>query len=191
TDQHIITVLNQQTFSKHNFIVLHQRSVHTPYSKVFSKDFLNRRQFSGAENSVIDEYDNAMVYNDYVISSLFNYFNKQKIGKFYIIWASDHNEFLGENGLFGHGLLNKMCADIPVIVQSNDREFLDKFKKIYKPNHYEIAKFIARLLGYEIINPNEDGKTFYISGSDFNGKYGYIKYEKDSGKRKVTYFNGK
>ncbi len=49
TDQYIITVLNQQTFSKHNFIVLHQRCVHTPYSKVFSKDFLNRRQFSESE----------------------------------------------------------------------------------------------------------------------------------------------
>lgn len=188
-DNLLFEIIKRQTFTNRNFIVLHQRCIHTPYTKAINKNFKFKYKFSGSLNPVIDEYDNAMFYNDYIISSLFNHFNKQKKGKFYIIWASDHNELLGENGLFGHGHLIEKCANIPVIVQSNDKEFLDNFKKIYKPNHYEITKSIAKLLGYEIINPNEDGKTFYISGVDFNGKCGYIKYLKDSEKRKVIYLN--
>lgn len=192
-DDLIFEMIQSQTFTNRNFIVIHQRCVHTPYTKAISKNFKFKYKFSGDSNSMIDEYDNAMLYNDHIISGLFNYFNKQKIGKFYIIWASDHNDLLGENGLFGHGhgTLVPITADIPVIVQSNDKGFLDNFKKIYKPNHYEITKFIAQLLGYEIINPNEDGKTFFISGADFNGKCGHIKYKKDSEKREVIYFNEK
>lgn len=190
-DNLIFETVQHQNFTNRNFIVLHQRCIHTPYTKAINKNFNFKYKFSGSSNPVIDEYDNAMLYNDYIISSLFNYFNKQKKGKFYIIWASDHNELLGENGLFGHGhgTLIPITADIPVIIQSNDKEFLDNFKKIYRPNQYEITKSIAKLLGYEIINRNEDGKTFYISGVDFNGKCGYIKYKKDSEKQEVTYFN--
>ena len=192
-DDLLLEMIQSQTFAEHNFIVLHQRCIHAPYIKAISKNFKLKHKFTGSSNSIIDEYDNAMLYNDYIISALFNHFNKQKTGKFYIIWSSDHNDLLGEKGLFGHGhgVLDPITADIPVIVQTNDKDFLDNFKKIYRPNHYEITKYIARLLGYEIINSNEDGKTFYISGVDFNGKCGYIKYEKDSGKRKVTYFNEK
>lgn len=190
-DDLLFEMIKEQTFTNRNFIVLHQRCIHTPYANAISKHFKLQQRFSGSQNSVIDDYDNAMIYNDYVISSLFNSFNKQSKGKFYIIWASDHNDLLGEKGLWGHGHgnLNPITADIPVILQSNDTEFLNNFKKIYKPNHYEITKFIAKLLGYEIKNPNEDGKTFFISGVDFNGKCGYIKYQKDGGK--VLYFNEK
>ncbi len=190
-DDLLFEMIQSQKFTNRNFIVIHQRCIHTPYAKAVSKNFKFKHKFSGSLTPLIDEYDNAMLYNDHIISSLFNYFNKQKIGKFYIIWASDHNDLLGENGSFGHGhgTLVPITADIPVIIQSNDKEFLNNFKKIYKPNHYEITKFIARLLGYEIVNPNEDGETFFISGVDFNGKCGHIKYKKDSKKRRIEYNN--
>ena len=155
---------------------------------VFSNEFKYKNTFSGSENHIIDEYDNAMLYNDHIISNLFNYFNKQKNGKFYIIWSSDHNELMGENGLFGHGHLLAESADIPVMIQSNDSDFMDKIKSIFKPTQYEIAKNIANILGYEIKNPNQEEGIFYISGSDFNGKCGHIKLKKDPINQKVEYF---
>ena len=189
-DDYLIDLLSSQKFSNRNFIVLHQRCIHTPYANAFGKKFHNRNQFSGSQNQLIDEYDNAMIYNDQIISKIFNYFNKQKNGKFYIIWASDHNELMGENGLFGHGMgyLIPQTADVPVMIQSNDQTFMTKMKSIFKPNIYEITKNIANILGYEIKNPNEKDNTFYISGVDFNGKCGYIKYQKNSTNNNVNYF---
>lgn len=189
-EDYIISLLERQTFSNRNFVVLHQRCIHTPYS-MYNPKSPDECKFSGSDNPVIDDYDNAMLYNDQIVTRLFNYFNKQKTGKFYIIWISDHNELLGENGLFGHGHLIKEGASTPVIIQTNDDYFLNEIKKIYKPSQYEITKSIAKILGHDIINPNSDGKTFYISGVDFNGKYGYIKYKKDSGKKEVVYSNEK
>lgn len=184
SDDLLFDRIKEQTFSNRNFIVLHQRCVHTPYLVSISKNF-KATEFNGSQDPVVDEYDAAMQYNDSVIAGLFNHFNKQTKGKFYIIWAPDHNELLGEQGLFGHGsgTLVPVTADIPVIIQTNDEIFLNKFKNIFTPNTYEITKSIAEILGYKIINPNEDGETFYIGGVDFNGKCGYIKYKKDSQKK--------
>jgi glucan phosphoethanolaminetransferase (alkaline phosphatase superfamily) len=111
------------------------------------------------------------------------------LGKFYIIWTSDHNELLGEGGLYGHGTgqLYPITAAVPFVVQTNDSAYLNELKKIYKPTHYEIAKSIALLLGFEIINKNEESDIFYVNGIDFNGKCGYIKCTKDIKNRYVSY----
>ncbi|MDR1609391.1 MAG: sulfatase-like hydrolase/transferase [Holosporales bacterium] len=175
-------LLDQQTFTDRNFIVLHQWCIHSPYN-----DFPNIKKFSGSAEARVDEYDSAMTYNDVMITRLFERFNKQKRGKFYIIFASDHNELLGEDGLYGHSHLAPKVADIPVMIQSNDKAFMDEMRAIFKPNHFEIATVIAKLLGYEIRNPNEEPDTFYISGAEYSGKFGYIKYRKSSKDRIVEY----
>ena len=128
-----------------------------------------------------------MLYNDSFLSRVFNRFNKQKQGKFYIVFASDHNELHGEYGVHGHGILIPQVADIPVIVQSNDKKFMSNFKKIFKPTHYEIAMEIAKLLGFEIKNPNQKENVFYINGLDYDGRGGYIELTKDLEKKTVSY----
>jgi glucan phosphoethanolaminetransferase (alkaline phosphatase superfamily) len=42
----------------------------------------------------LDDYNNAMLYNDFLVSQIFDFFNKSK-DPFYIVWESDHNELLG------------------------------------------------------------------------------------------------
>jgi glucan phosphoethanolaminetransferase (alkaline phosphatase superfamily) len=177
-------LLDKQTFSDRNFIVLHQWCMHAPYN-----NFPSVKKFSGSSESRIDEYDGAMTYNDVVITKLFNRFNKQKHGKFYIIFASDHNELLWEDGLYGHSHLVPKVADIPVMIQSNDEAFMDEMKAVFKPNHFEIATAIAKLLGYEIRNPNEEKDIFYVNGAEYSGKFGYIKYRKSSENRTLEYLH--
>jgi glucan phosphoethanolaminetransferase (alkaline phosphatase superfamily) len=188
-DDYLIEMAASQKFTDRNFIVFHQRCIHTPYSKAFRKNFKSKVRFNESKNLMIDEYDNAMLYNDHVISDIFNYFNERLKGKFYIIWTSDHNELMGENNLFGHGhgYLLPQTANVPVIIQSNDVKFMNKVKSIFMPTHYEIAESIANILGYEIKNPNNEGNVFYISGVDFNGKCGYIEYKKDLLNKKIEY----
>ncbi|MDR3224634.1 MAG: sulfatase-like hydrolase/transferase [Holosporales bacterium] len=184
-DEYLFDLINQQEFGEFNFIILHQRCIHTPYTNASKRNHKKFKKFDGSKEPVIDDYDNAMVYNDMIISALFNRFNGQKNGKFYVIWASDHNELMGEDGLFGHGhgCLHFRTAEIPIMVQSNDAEFIEKIKMINRPTHYEIARCIASLFGYNVRNPNEEENVFFISGVDFNGRCGFLRYEKDSDSR--------
>lgn len=187
-DLYLLELLKKQNFSDKNFIVLHQSSVHSPYETNYGKGYEPSHIFSGNAQKILDDYDNAMLYNDLLISQMFKFFNKSK-DPFYIIWTSDHNELLGENGMFGHGSGNLVpeAAHVPVFVQSNDPVFLDKIKNIHMITHYELAKFVAEQLGFNVINPNEEKNVFYTNGIDYNGKCGYIRFTKDPLAKTVKY----
>ncbi len=186
-DEYILDILDKQEFTKHNFIIIHQRCPHCPYSVNFPEGYTDRNHFKGHKEPKVDEYDNVMLYEDTFLSRIFQRFNKQSSGKFYIIFASDHNELFGEEGVWGHSSLVPICADIPVMVQSNDEEFVSKVKAIYKPTHYEIAKLIASVLGFEIHNPNQKENVFHINGLDFDGRNGYMEVYKDLANKSVSY----
>lgn len=192
-DEFLIELLPELELSDKNFIVVHQWCMHSPYQQFvkkdddFNDDFY--KKLEEIKDSHVIDYLKAMRYNDSVVSRIFNLFNKQTDGHFYIIWTSDHNEGLGEHGFIGHGgaVLRPGIAQVPFVVQSNDSSFLSKVKDIYMPTHYEMTKIIANLLGFEVINPNEQEGVFYINGSDFNGTCGYIKFTKDKAKNIVKY----
>ncbi|MBQ7524561.1 MAG: sulfatase-like hydrolase/transferase [Alphaproteobacteria bacterium] len=175
-----------EAFSGRDFIVLHQNCVHTPYRK-FSKRLAPNEILNGSGNQLVDYYDSGIFYNDRILSGIFNRFNKQKAGRFYIIWSSDHNELLGEDGLFSHGHLVGLNAEIPFMFQSNDADFMKEMRGIFCPTHYEVAKSVARLLGWDIKNPNEEENLFYINGNDQCGRFGYIQFKKDILNRKIEY----
>jgi glucan phosphoethanolaminetransferase (alkaline phosphatase superfamily) len=179
-DMYLLELIRKQTFSEKNFIVLHQSSVHSPYELTYGEGYEAPRVFTGNSQKILDDYDNAMLYNDFLISQMFEFFNASK-DPFYIIWTSDHNELLGENGIYGHGSGNLVpeAAQIPVLIQSNDRPFLEKIKNTFAITHYEIAKLLAQQIGFNIINPNEKVNVFYTNGVDYNGKCGYIRFTKD------------
>ncbi len=174
-DDYIQTLLDEQEFSSRNFIVLHQRCIHTPYSKNFPKNYTDTRHFKSGGSSKIDEYDNAMRYNDTLITRIFKRFNKQTEGRFYIIFASDHSELLGEGGMFGHSIIEPEVAEVPFLFQSNDHQFMDEVRAMDAVYPYAIGKMIARLLGFEIHNPNEQATEFYVNGLDYYGRSGYMK----------------
>lgn len=185
SDEYLVSLINKQEYSDKNFIIIHQWCVHSPYT-CYSKDYKNPKKFFRPDQDQrISDYNDFMYYNDGIIADIFNFFNKWK-GNYYIIWASDHNELFGENGVWGHGKLLPECADIPVMVQSNDTEFLNKFKEIFRPTHYEIGKMIMEQLGYILENPNEEKDIFYIDGVDATGICGYIKFQKDLKNKKIN-----
>lgn len=186
-DSLLLELVNEQEFSDKNFIVIHQRCIHAPYTKTVPQSFVPSKKFSGNKNDTINKYDDAMLYNDSVIAGLFDIFNKFK-GKFYIFFASDHNELMGKNGKWGHGLLDPETAKIPVLVQSNDDAFMNEIRKIFAITHYDICCKVANLLGFKIINPNEERDIYYINGVDFTGRCGYIKFRKDYKNKKIEYF---
>lgn len=180
-DERVFDVFSKQTLTGKNFIVLHHRCAHGPHLKSISEEYKNN-------DDLPIEYDRDISYVDYLVTKTFNLFNKNG-GKFYVVFASDHNELLGEGGVNGHTILIPESADIPMFFQSNDETFMKKIKSIFKPSHYEVAKNIANIIGFEIQNPNEVDNVFYINGVDYNGRCGHIKFKKDLDNQKIIYMN--
>jgi glucan phosphoethanolaminetransferase (alkaline phosphatase superfamily) len=188
-DSFLLELLDQQSFAEKNLVIIHQRCIHSPYQKTLPRGYWESsvKRHTHSKNPLINQYDDAVLYVDSIIANLFNKFNKTN-GRFYIFWASDHNELLGNyDGLYGHGHLTPLCAQIPMMIQSNDTQFLKLIKRTFALTHYDICEAITNLLGYKITNPNQEGGVYYINGVDHNGRCGYIRFKKDYKNKKVQY----
>jgi lipid A ethanolaminephosphotransferase len=96
---------------KKGLIVLHSMGSHGPkYYKRYPKKFeqftpscqINTPQDCSREE-LINAYDNTILYTDYILDSLIKILQKENLNSF-LIYASDHGESLGENGLYLHGV---------------------------------------------------------------------------------------
>ncbi|MBD5405647.1 phosphoethanolamine transferase [bacterium] len=174
---------------KRNFIVLHQRNIHSPYEKRYKNfpmfDKWQNKITDSREQKLCNTYDNAMLLNDNFIDNVISYFEKKTDKPTYIFWIPDHSELLGKNGKFGHGFLDIEVAKIPfiaTIVNGKDESLTQKLNSMFMPTHYEIGKTIANILGFEIINPNEKDGIFFINGTVINGEAGWIEIDKSDKK---------
>jgi glucan phosphoethanolaminetransferase (alkaline phosphatase superfamily) len=175
-DDALIKELKKIPLNQKLFIVLHLRADHAPYEKYTPPRFY-KWNFHTENNTLYrrNSYYDSVLYVDYVISSIINYMKKHA-RNFVIYFTSDHAEMLGfpdENGLFGHSRLVFGDTFVPFIYYS-DAYHKNLTKNYY--NHYQIAKMLAKDLGYEIINPNEDG-TYYVNGVKIDGSAGFIHYK--------------
>ena len=94
-------------------LVLHTMGSHGPqyykrYPDAFSQFEPACRKASPQEctdKEIINAYDNTILYTDHVLSLLIDYLKKEKSNfDTFLIYASDHGESLGENGVYLHGL---------------------------------------------------------------------------------------
>lgn len=92
-------------------IVLHQKGSHGPsYYKRSPKDselFLPECTKDNVQDcdrqSIINAYDNTIVYTDYVLGKLIDLLRTQQYATA-MLYVSDHGESLGENNIYLHGL---------------------------------------------------------------------------------------
>lgn len=119
--------------TKDSVIVLHQMGSHGPtYHLRYTDEF---RQFKPdcqtaelpdcKDNEIVNAYDNTLLYTDHFLSSVIDKLkarsNRLATG---LIYASDHGESLGENGLYLHGapyiLAPPEQTHVPFIVWVDD-----------------------------------------------------------------------
>jgi len=162
-------------FSKKSFIVLHFRANHSPYEKYIPDSFYKWKFIDDDYHKYkVNSYYDSILYIDYLISSIIEYM-KNNHKNFVLYFTSDHGEMLGfedEGGRYGHSQLVWGDTYVPFIYYS-DKYHKKLDKKYY--NHYMISKMLTRDLGYNIINPNENGK-YYINGVQIDGSAGWIEY---------------
>lgn len=112
-------------------LVLHQMGNHGPaYFKRYPKQYevfkptCQSNELSKCDNqSVINAYDNAIVYTDYFLHSIIDTLKPyQQQYDVIMIYVSDHGESLGENNVYLHGLpyniAPKSQKQVPLIVWS-------------------------------------------------------------------------
>ncbi|MEM5529479.1 phosphoethanolamine--lipid A transferase [Gammaproteobacteria bacterium AS21] len=121
-DEAMLTKLDSYLNSndKPALIVLHQQGSHGPaYSKRYPKAFAvytpvceSSDLSSCTEQSIVNSYDNSILYTDYFLSKTIDYLNsKQDQYDTAMLYISDHGESLGENNIYLHGLPYTIAPD--------------------------------------------------------------------------------
>jgi glucan phosphoethanolaminetransferase (alkaline phosphatase superfamily) len=161
-DYVLIDALLKIHLKEKNFIVVHLRHVHSPYDMYVQKNILFE-----AETTEKLYYTYAIFWHDQWIEKFLAAVNKAFPENAITLYTSDHGELLGEEGLFGHTILHPLVSDVPIWAYSKTAfPILSWIKDNAYISHYELGIKIADLLGIKVYNPNDDGKTYYLHGSN-------------------------
>jgi lipid A ethanolaminephosphotransferase len=112
-------------------IVLHMKGSHgpayykrtPPAFKVFSPECTMANIQDCPQQTIVNAYDNTIVYTDHVLAKLIDLLRAQNFATA-MLYVSDHGESLGENGLYLHGLPYALAPDeqkhVPMIFWASD-----------------------------------------------------------------------
>jgi len=165
-------------------IFIHLNGSHFPYSNKSPKEYkifdfkkdtiisLVKDKLGEKEKKMIDAYDNTILYNDFVLSSIINELKKTN-GIAFMLFFSDHGEEVYDTQLFANrasGKITRGMCEIPFILWRND-----EFKKmseltIDRNRAYCTDDVIHSILDLtKIFYPLFDAKRSIFS-SQFEGK---------------------
>ena len=166
--------------SEKNFIVYHLMGTHSVYKNRYPQEF----EIFKNENSKISNYDNAVLYNDYVIDKIISTFKDEET---IIVYVSDHGEEVYDFRNFaGHAEDNgsRYMIEIPFLIYISDKfkiNYPETVKKIEdsvdKP--YMTDDLIHTILDIAEIKTSEYEESRSIINNKFNSLRKRIFYEKD------------
>ena len=85
------------------------------------------------EQSIVNTYDNTILYTDFLISELIKELEKRTDIEGSLMYLSDHGESLGENGIYLHGLPYAIAPQVqktvPFLFYSTNKEKVAKIKQ--------------------------------------------------------------
>lgn len=132
-DEQIVDTSLKYINTDKNFIVYHLLGTHSRYKNRYPKDF----EIFTHENPLIAQYDNAVLYNDFIINKIIsNFVDKEAI----IIYVSDHGEEVFEfRNFVGHteDKGSRYMIEIPFLIYVSD---------IFKENYPNVVNNIQNSL---------------------------------------------
>lgn len=186
-DEALLKLAKDIQLDNRNFIVLHLRSVHSPYEENYQKHrdiAIFPTENLDYANYMRNSYDNAIRYSDMINTNIIDLFKSKTSNPLYIFITSDHGQMMGENNKkqFGHAILVPEVAHVPIMLyeQNGEPSVLEDFRELNNPTHYELTRIISRVMGFEINDPNAKDGVFYINGLGYYGQNGYIKVIKNN-----------
>ena len=173
-DEILVDRLENVNFDTSNFIVLHQIGSHSPYGLRYPKEF---EKFKINQDDKYDRngYLNSILYTDYVLSKIIEKLREKTNKPTYVFFTSDHGEGIGNHR--GHGNLKLPSNyEVPFFMYTlnTPNTIKDKIEKNKYTSHYEIAKYIATLLGYDVSLLQQKENKYVVCGKDICGVAGYL-----------------
>lgn len=164
-----------------NFIIYHLMGTHGSYKHRYPKEF---NVFQTKSEKMIGEYDNAVLYNDYVINKIISNFKDEDS---IILYVSDHGEEVYDFRDFaGHAETNisRYMVEIPFLIYTSDK-FIENYPEkvesiknsLNKP--YMTDDLIHTILDIADIKTSEFDETRSIINKNFNDKRKRITGGKD------------
>lgn len=199
-DEALLPILDKTLNTKHskNFYLIHLLGTHFHYHKRYPENFsvfsyeqehTKLKVISDSNKEIRARYDNAVLYNDYVVNEIIRRFeNKNAV----VIYISDHGEeVFDEVNFFGHvGFMTRGTVEIPFMIWVSD-EFSQSYPElerriassVHKP--YMTDDMIHTLLDIMSIETPEYDPAKSIINESFDITRlripeGYI-YDKDTG----------
>ena len=170
-----LEVLNQSEDKK--IIVLHLMGNHSKYSKRYPSEY---DVFSGEDKKtdVIAEYDNSILYNDYLVNVFLdeiNAYSKENPNEYIsAIYLSDHGENVYDfnNGL-GHDYsqtIPKVNVEIPFLIwrSKNYNQDYNKKKAVYNSTAYVTDDLFHSLIDLNAIKTDVFDETRSLFNVNYN-----------------------
>jgi glucan phosphoethanolaminetransferase (alkaline phosphatase superfamily) len=150
------------------FIFIHQRVNHSAYSDncrhvAAETNYFSNLNRPGVTTREID-YDNGLRCWD---RNVVSYIKKilDLPGAIYVFVTSDHNEFMGERGLWGHLHPHIENALVPYIMMTNrpKSRAAQLFDEMPVPSFFNLARSIASAMDVELHAPTFTKDRFYVN----------------------------
>ncbi len=189
------TILKQPNAKK--MIFIHLIGTHSDYKKRYPENFehfqgRNTRtkiQHSNSEK-IVNEYDNAVLYNDFIIRNIIESTRKEK-KMAYLVYFSDHgDEVFDTMDLMGHNEYHgtKPMYEVPFLIWTSDEykakrpEFENMSQSLDRK--YNLQDFIHSFSDLSEINFNLYDSSRSIFSPDFQERTRWIKKHEDFDKQK-------
>ncbi len=176
---------------KHRFYFIHQRTSHSPYicdipDAIEDRLDVRNKPPAGlynasktmAQKTRLKTYKRGLLCYDKSLNDILTRL-EQRPGALYVFITADHNEMMGEFGLWGHASLDLQGALVPMILATNrpNGEIAKKFAQLGTPSSFEFMQVVAKALGQDI-KLERPSKAFYVNGIVAFGRRGYLEVKK-------------
>ena len=171
-DRALLDALKELPTRTPSFGVIHTRAAHIPYEEAYARDssfkpvWPAHGDISDAQRRV-NQYDNALRYTDQLVAELLKY-AEQLPGTTWVVITADHGQLLGEQDSWGHNRLKPEVADVPMVIHVNRGRWPD-LPRTPVMTHYVLHGWLARQLGWQVINPNQCDCQSWLQGNDLYG----------------------
>ncbi|WP_448953734.1 sulfatase-like hydrolase/transferase [Labrys neptuniae] len=165
------------------FIYIHQRADHEPYLANCKKYTSEFKTFAPSDDSSDEarrtRYDNGLQCWDRSTSDIVGTLLAQK-DPVYVFMTSDHNEMMGEDGLWGHLIRKLPVSVVPVMLMTNrpDSAIAAAFQKFDRPTQFQLLQLTAQAMGTTFTVKQYDPSVFYVNGTMPFGQAKYMKVER-------------
>ncbi|MBP2657688.1 MAG: rane protein YijP required for phosphoethanolamine modification of [Firmicutes bacterium] len=165
--------------AKKKFFVIHLTGSHINYSKRYPKEYDIfheqdiKSNFGTSQKQIIAQYDNSILYNDYIIQEIIQRFQNDEA---IIIYVSDHGEEVYDyRDFFGHSEENgsKYMVEIPMVIWTSE-QFNNKYQSKVKciedalEKPYMTDDMIHTILDLAEIETPEFDETRSLINKNFN-----------------------